>query len=125
MLFFLSAIGITSIITKSLIFKPFRDLLDNEKEGLYENFLGNLVTCAQCTGFWVGILLSYMWGTQIGNYELSDGLFAYSFAILCDASVCSLLSWITLIGVDLLINLSSLIETKDVEIQSKLEDLLL
>jgi len=50
----LSSYGLTIIITESYLFKPLRKLLYRYSP----RFLGKLVYCCICTGFWAGALTS-------------------------------------------------------------------
>ena len=54
-IFLLSTIGLTLIITKSYIFKPVR----NKLQSLNKN-LGKLINCSQCVGFYAGILIQFI-----------------------------------------------------------------
>ena len=51
-IFILSTIGATLIITHSYIFKPFREKILK----INKNF-GKLLHCPQCCGFWVAIII--------------------------------------------------------------------
>ena len=53
-IFVLLVWGVTNIISGSMIMKPFRDLLYN-----LSPTLGKLISCYMCTGFWVGISISF------------------------------------------------------------------
>ncbi|MDR0870990.1 MAG: DUF1360 domain-containing protein [Planctomycetaceae bacterium] len=69
LLFCLASAGMTSIVVKGSIFRPFRDWLADEtertahrreKRGLPPafslfGFVNDLISCVQCTGFWCGI----------------------------------------------------------------------
>ena len=52
---FLAALGIVWILKDSYIFKQPREYLKSKAEWLRE-----LLSCSQCLGFWVGMLLSYI-----------------------------------------------------------------
>jgi len=57
-LFCIAVIGLTNIIADpATIFQPVRDFIANKAEtsGAW-NWLDKLVSCYQCTGFWIGIL---------------------------------------------------------------------
>ncbi len=51
----ITSFGLALIITQSKIFKSFR-----ERIRLSSTFLGDLVRCIMCTGFWIGIALSLL-----------------------------------------------------------------
>lgn len=70
----LAVYGTTNIIVFSTLFKPIRDYLRNFK------FIGKVVTCILCMGFWVGVFWGTMYwspGISINNqnylYPLFDG----------------------------------------------------
>ena len=52
-LFAFGCIGITSIIVDGEIFRTVREYLKK----ISPNFIGKLLSCYQCSGFWVGIIL--------------------------------------------------------------------
>jgi hypothetical protein len=52
--FILAIFGGSTIICFSNIFKPIRDYLIK----INPKFLGKLITCFLCTGFWLGFILS-------------------------------------------------------------------
>lgn len=58
----LSLIGLTFIITESKIMQPVRDLLDG-------SIIGKLISCAQCTGFWVGVVYALI-AITITDYNI-------------------------------------------------------
>jgi hypothetical protein len=51
-IFLLATIGLTMIITQSYIFKPIRENIQK-----ISPFLGKLLHCPMCFGFWSGILI--------------------------------------------------------------------
>jgi hypothetical protein len=51
----LALMGITIIISSSEIFSGIR-----EKVSEYSEFLGKLISCTMCTGFWVGFFFSLL-----------------------------------------------------------------
>jgi len=52
LIFILSTIGLTFIVTQSYIFRPLRDLAEKISPSL-----GKLLHCTQCFGFWSGLLI--------------------------------------------------------------------
>jgi hypothetical protein len=64
--------GITVILVSSDIIEPVRDFISSKS-----NFLGKLINCPMCLGFWVGLIASV--GTDINP--------------LLGASMVSLISW--------------------------------
>ena len=53
--FIFSAVGITMIITVSSLFLPIRSFIDSKS-----SYLGELINCPMCTGFWVGLIVSFL-----------------------------------------------------------------
>lgn len=51
-IFILSTIGLTFIVTQSYIFKPLR-----EKITKINKYLGKLLHCTMCFGFWSGLII--------------------------------------------------------------------
>lgn len=51
-IFLLSTIGATLIITQSYIFKHLREKILKKN-----NFFGKLLHCSQCCGFWMGMII--------------------------------------------------------------------
>lgn len=58
----LVSFGITTIISTSKIFKPVRKFIGDRSR-----FLGELLSCSMCTGFWVGVFLSLTYYSPTGN----------------------------------------------------------
>ena len=58
----LASFGITTIVSVSKIFKPVRDFAETKSK-----FLGELLACSMCTGFWVGVFLSLAYYSPTGN----------------------------------------------------------
>ena len=55
--FILGCYGVTTIIVQSKIFKPIRKTLQSRL-----TFLGSMISCMMCTGFWVSLLMGYVFG---------------------------------------------------------------
>jgi len=64
LLFILSTIGLTLIITQSYLFRPFREKMNN-----INTKLGKLFNCCQCMGFWCGMIIETL--LLVYNQELS------------------------------------------------------
>lgn len=79
LLFILAGFGITTIITKGDIFEPFRNMLDNGSDRLYDNFLGLLIVCPMCVGFWVGIVQSIFIYPLVSQFMLNSGIHSTDF----------------------------------------------
>jgi len=59
-LWFLINHGITTTITESKIFEPVRLLtMKRIRQQYYSTKLYELISCNQCTGFWVGMIATY------------------------------------------------------------------
>ena len=54
--------GLTSIVSMSGIFMPIR-----QKIFKLNPFLGQLISCPMCFGFWAGLILSYFYQSITGN----------------------------------------------------------
>jgi hypothetical protein len=78
LLFCIATVGMTSIIVRGVIFQPFRSFIGNraetakqrreqhaEKTGKlprrsFIEFVNELISCTQCTGFWCGLFCGLM-----------------------------------------------------------------
>jgi hypothetical protein len=58
----LVSFGITTIVAISKIFEPLRRFIARKN-----TFLGNLLPCTMCLGFWTGIFLSLTYFSPTGN----------------------------------------------------------
>lgn len=54
LLFILSGVGITNLVVNATIFEAPRDYMGSKSQ-----FLKKLMSCMMCSGFWVGIGISY------------------------------------------------------------------
>lgn len=86
--FILAAWGVTAIITLSSLFRPVRRFFAARSQ-----FLGELFSCPQCLGFWVGLTLAFFWplGLEISRpmeilsqaaISSGIGLFGSAFLLL-------------------------------------------
>lgn len=134
-LFILIGFGITTIITKSSIFEPLRDRLDNGSDVLIENFWGILIVCPMCVGFWIGVLESFIFGSfsyqAFFGDEILNGLLDYLWAIvhfvfctIADGAVVGCASWIILSLITYLDKKHDYYETMDAYYQYKGENLM-
>jgi hypothetical protein len=57
MIFILICYGITGILTQSYLFESYRNLFKNK-------WIKYLTRCTQCTGFWIGIMISFIYPIQ-------------------------------------------------------------
>jgi hypothetical protein len=137
LLFVLIGFGITTIITKSTIFEPLRNRLDNGDDSLSENFFGLLITCPMCVGFWVGVLQSAMFGSLSYQAFFSEvflnfeNIFEYFwffmtwvFCKVSDGAIIGGLSWVALSLITYLDKKHDYYETLDAYYQYKGESLI-
>jgi hypothetical protein len=83
--------GLTTIIVQSKIFKPIRDFFKNKSK-----FTHKLLNCMLCTGFWVGLLISFVFNSKIQmilDYPTIDWYFMFIYNIFY-ASFTSGLIWL-------------------------------
>ena len=59
-------LGLTTIITKSHILAGFRGFVEK-----INSFLGKMIICPPCFGFWGGLILSCFYKTYTPEYEPS------------------------------------------------------
>ena len=91
-LFFLVGFSITNSIVFLHVFSWFRNLIsgmnDNEFQvkagskllkGFREEYLGRVVRCHACMGFWVGVFLSVSFGGVISKYVIMCEFLSYVF----------------------------------------------
>lgn len=64
LLFIFSVWGITAIISLGEVFNPFRQKL-LRSHYLSLNWIGKLIHCPQCLGFWVALGISCFWSLKI------------------------------------------------------------
>jgi len=119
--FLLGGFGVTTIITKSKIFEPLREKLDNGYDNLKHNFWGLLINCPLCVGFWVGVFLSLFFYSPADCLEPSVGVM-YSMVFngiskIVDGAMVGVISWVLLQIIDVIDKLYYLIETKELYYQ--------
>jgi hypothetical protein len=66
-IFLLSTIGATLIITQSYILKPLR-----KKILKINNFFGKLLHCSQCCGFWVAMIIETLLLIYHNQFDLNS-----------------------------------------------------
>ena len=90
LLWVLVTFGVTLGITVSDIFKPVRKLFTNslqccgeeeENNSKIKAFIGTLLKCPMCVGFWVGLFSGIFW-------------FSPTSYVVADAFLCSATCWI-------------------------------
>lgn len=134
-LFILIGFGITTIITKSTLFEPLRDRLDNGSDVVTENFWGMLIVCPMCVGFWIGVLESFIFGSfsyqAFFEDEVLNGLFDYIWALIhfvfckiADGAVVGCVSWVALSLITYLDKKHDYYDTMDAYYQYKGENLM-
>jgi len=83
---FLAVLGATLIVNRSVLFAPLRRLFP--KPDGETPFLGTLVRCTQCLGFWVGLAASPLAPSPLVSsaaHPFASGV-AHAFALGCAAS---------------------------------------
>lgn len=95
-----SFIGITLIITSSTIMSWFRDLFS--KLGHYAE---ELINCPMCTGFWVGLIASYLRDLDFYLY----------------APATSFLSWLAFSYIDYIQSKTIFFDNKNIEVENNEE----
>jgi hypothetical protein len=55
LLFILTGVGITNLVVNATILEGIRDYIGNKSY-----FLKKLLSCMMCSGFWVGIVISFL-----------------------------------------------------------------
>lgn len=70
----LSVVGVTTIVTQSFIFSPIREWVKSKHD-----FLGTLIECPTCFGFWVGVFLSLHTYSPFYEVTYSESWFYYYF----------------------------------------------
>lgn len=134
-LFILIGFGITTIITKSTLFEPLRDRLDNGSDIVMENFWGMLIVCPMCVGFWIGVLESFIFGSfsyqAFFEDEVLNGFFDYIwffvnfvFCKVADGAVVGSVSWVALSLITYLDKKHDYYDTMDAYYQYKGENLM-
>lgn len=135
--FILIGFGITTIITKSTIFEPLRDRLDNGSDSLRYNFWGMLIVCPMCVGFWIGVLQSFIFGSfsyqtffpnEILNLNsILDFIWftvKFIFCKISDGAIIGSFSWVALSFITYLDKKHDYYETMDAYYQYKGENLM-
>ena len=88
-LLYLVCVGTTIIVTVSSIFEPMRNMVSSKSD-----FLGELVGCPMCMGFWIGIFWSLFNNNLSGQHYLGmtypiyigvlSSLFSWTYAVIVD-----------------------------------------
>lgn len=87
-LFAFGCIGITSIIVDGEIFKKLREYL----KLIGPEFINKLLSCYQCSGFWVGIIIGSLLFLNDFFKEIESGFVVFT-AILLSGGASSALSY--------------------------------
>lgn len=78
-LFILSGVGITNLVVNATILEYPRDFMSR-----YSNFLGKLTSCMMCSGFWVGVLISYLFNINPIVAGATISLLSHKFSYFKD-----------------------------------------
>jgi hypothetical protein len=79
LLFLLSGVGITNLVVNASIFDKIRNFI-TAKSG----FFGKLISCMMCSGFWVGLILSFIFGIHPVVAGATISLLAYKLGYIID-----------------------------------------
>jgi hypothetical protein len=63
LLFVLVSVGITNVVVNSKVLEFFREFITSNS-----SFLGEMLECMMCSGFWVGIIISCLSGFSVPIY---------------------------------------------------------
>lgn len=74
----IEAIGATFIITRSKLLQPVREFLTKRSM-----WVGELLGCGQCTGFWIGLGANLITGEELTNCFIVS-LFCFFIDIVID-----------------------------------------
>jgi len=79
LLFILAGVGITNLVVNATI-------LDNPRDFIIKHspFLGKLITCMMCSGFWIGFLIGPFFNIGLLWAGPAISLLSYSFGILIE-----------------------------------------
>lgn len=95
-IFILSTIGATLIITQSYLFKNLREKLNNKNKKI-----GKLFSCSQCMGFHIGLIVQFI---IILNIRKEFIFYWYDFNIILYGFIGSFVSYLTYLLIKPLIN---------------------
>lgn len=80
LLFIIISVGITNLLVNASILDNLRDYVKSKN-----TFIGNLISCMMCSGFWIGIFISFF---SFNIFPLYGGAIAsvssYIFGLLVD-----------------------------------------
>lgn len=79
LLFIMTSVGITNIIVNGSIFEPIRQFIENKS-----SFLGDMLQCPMCTGFWVGMAASFWFSIPVLIAAALTSLFSHVFNSVID-----------------------------------------
>tara|TARA_B100000700_G_C14771521_1_gene726969 strand:+ start:501 stop:809 length:309 start_codon:yes stop_codon:yes gene_type:complete len=80
LIFISSCAGITVLIVLSYVLDPAREFVSQRSA-----FLGKLLSCTMCTGFWVGVTCSAFFDINPVFAGAISSLFSWSIASVVDA----------------------------------------
>lgn len=70
--FYITCVGITILITQSSILERFRNAVSS-----LGDLFDELIHCAMCTGFWVGLILSLIFEKDVLHYSVASSLISW------------------------------------------------
>lgn len=114
--------SVTFIIVDSKFFEGIRTILESKSP----NFFGYLINCYLCLGFWVGVLLNFIFNPLSEFYYENIWLqiFFYPIFTIFAASLSSLSSYFVGKILTVLSNLEELLEKKTEKTQIEIYDIL-
>jgi hypothetical protein len=127
-IWFIVGFGITTIITKSDIFEPLRNYLDNGGESVKSNFWGILINCPMCVGFWIGIIQSFvLFPFTYNTFFMSENsdlgtFYEICFTLFCkisDGAIIGSVSWSIHSIINVLDKYYDVLDAKEVLLQIK------
>lgn len=78
--------SITNVITQSSLFDPIRKYIEQKNK-----HIGKLFKCPMCMGFWIGILLSFIWFSPSNLIDFNMSNIPYC---ILDGFLSSAISWL-------------------------------
>ena len=76
MIIYIACVGFTIIVTQSSLFESLRNYISSKS-----SFLGELINCPLCFGFWAGVIMS-MYAFFFYGYSEDPLLLGFSSSIL-------------------------------------------
>jgi len=74
----LAALGLTFIVTDSMIFMPFRNWFSSKaKKDKRLKWFDNVINCPQCFGFWAGLVLAFLFNGDVIQLALTTSFLSF------------------------------------------------